>query len=353
MRFVKRGSTGCLVIALTILGHFSEPATACTRILYETGTGTYITGRSMDWSDIDAQTDLWVFPKGMKRDGGVGKGSITWTSKYGSVVVSFYDSLSSDGVNEAGLAANVQYLAEAGYGDAAARGKPTISVGAWLQYFLDNYESVAEAVKAMRPDPFTVILANLPNKAPALGHISISDATGDSAIFQYVDGKLNIHHSRKYKVMTNSPVYKQQIAINTYWDLIGGDRMLPGTPSAADRFVRASYTLKASKKFKDRRRAVSAAFSQIRAVGVPFGMTHPDLPNISSTLWRTVFDHDAKRYYFDSAINPSVVWVDVAKLDLKTGAKPMKLQLGVPDDAMAGNVASKLKPAKPFKFLAP
>lgn len=29
----------------------------CTRILYRTGTGTYVTGRGMDWNDLDMQTD--------------------------------------------------------------------------------------------------------------------------------------------------------------------------------------------------------------------------------------------------------------------------------------------------------
>ena len=42
--------------------------------------------------------------------------------------------------------------------------------------------------------------------------------------------------------MTNSPVYEQQIALNAYWDLIGGNNMLPGTINAADRFVRLSYS---------------------------------------------------------------------------------------------------------------
>lgn len=353
MYFVKRGFTGFLLMALTAVGLFCESAAACTRILYETGTGTYITGRSMDWSDLNAETDFWVFPKGMKRDGGVGADSITWRSKYGSVIVSFYESLTTDGVNEAGLAGNLQYLAESDYGNVATRRKPTISVGAWLQYILDNYGTVASAVEAMRSDPFTVIVANAPNGAPALVHISISDASGDSAILQYVDGKLNIHHSREYKVMTNSPPYEDQLAINTYWELIGGERMLPGTLSAADRFVRASYTLKASQKFEDRLSSVAAVFSQVRAVGVPFGMTHPDLPNISSTLWRTVIDHDAKRYYFDSAINPSVIWVDLDKVNLNRRARPMKLRLGIPRDGLAGDVSSKFKPAEPFKFIAP
>lgn len=183
-------------------------------------------------------------------------------------------------------------------------------------------------------------------------HIAPSDPSGDSAILEYVGGKLQIHHGPECKVMTNSPVYSQQIAIDTYWDLVGGNNFLPGTISAADRFVRASYALKVSPKFKDRREAVAAIFSQMRSIGVPLGMSDPDKPNISSTLWRTVIDHDAKRYYFDSVINPSVIWVDLDKVDLKPGAKPMKLKLGVPQN-FGGDVASKFEPAEPFKFLAP
>ena len=33
----------------------------------------------------------------------------------------------------------------------------------------------------------------------------MSDPNGDSAILEYKDGKLNIHHGREHKVMTNSP----------------------------------------------------------------------------------------------------------------------------------------------------
>lgn len=330
----------------------ASPAAACTRVLYETGEGSYITGRNMDWADLQAETDFWIFPRGMKRDGGVGAGSIAWTSKYGSVIISFYEAATSDGVNEAGLAGNILYLSESDYGDAAARKKPTISVGAWLQYLLDNYGTVAEAVDAMRSDPFTVITAKAPNGSPGVVHISISDPTGDSAIFEYIDGELQIHHSREYKVMTNSPVYDRQLAINNYWDLIGGNKMLPGTNNSADRFVRAAYNLKASRKFKDRRASVAAVFSQMRAVSVPLGMTDPEKPNISSTLWRSVFDHDAKRYYFDSVVNPSVIWVDLDKIDLNPGASPRKLNLCISDNP-AGDVSSKFEPAEPFKFLAP
>ncbi len=57
--------------------------------------------------------------------------------------------------------------------------------------------------------------------------MSISDATGDNAIFEYVKGKLVIHHDKNYLVMTNSPVFEKQLALNEYWDEIGSTVMLP------------------------------------------------------------------------------------------------------------------------------
>lgn len=59
------------VLILTGLG-----AKACTRILYETGEKSFIVGRMMDWAE-DPHSDLWLFPKGMTRNGGIGKGSIS------------------------------------------------------------------------------------------------------------------------------------------------------------------------------------------------------------------------------------------------------------------------------------
>ena len=322
----------------------------CTRIKYETGTGSYITGRGMDWNDPTAQTDLWVFPKGLERNGGIGKNPIKWTSKYGSVVASFYGAASADGINEKGLVGNVLYLAEADYGDAAKTGKPTLSIGGWVQYILDLYATVAEAVAALKDEPFTIVAPVLPNGRAAAVHTSLSDPSGDSAILEYLDGKLVIHHGPDCAVMTNSPTYDQQIAINTYWELIGGNRMLPGTINAADRYVRASYFLKSSPKYKEPHMAVASMFSQMRSIGVPLGMADPDHPNISATLWRTVYDHDARRFYFESALRPSVIWVDLEKVNLAPGADVMKVEtLG--SKVMAGDVSAEFQPSKPYKFM--
>ena len=178
-----------LLMTFAAVATTNPQADACTRVLYETGAGTFIVGRTMDWYD-DTGTDLWTFPRGMIRDGGVGPDSIKWTSKHGSLVGDIYDIASADGINEAGLVVNILYLAEANYGNAKSSGKPLLSVGAWPQYILDNFGNVAEAVEALKKEPFAIVAPELPGGKAAGGHIAIADATGDSAIFEYIKGNL-------------------------------------------------------------------------------------------------------------------------------------------------------------------
>jgi penicillin V acylase-like amidase (Ntn superfamily) len=150
--------------------------------------------------------------------------------------------------------------------------------------------------------------------------------------------------------MTNSPVYDEQLALNKYWQGIGGTTMLPGTNRAADRFVRALFYIDAVTKTADSREAVAAAFSVIRNVSVPLGITTPDQPNIASTLWRTAADHKNRRYYFESARDPNVFWVDLEEINFKAGATVKRLLL-TGDEIYAGNVAKQFNTAEPFAFL--
>ncbi|WP_442754976.1 linear amide C-N hydrolase [Methylocystis sp. JAN1] len=328
----------------------APPADACTRLLYETGTKSYMVGRSMDWM-VDPNTDLWAFPKGMARDGAVPQGAIRWTAKHGSVISSFYNLATVDGMNDAGLVANVLYLVESEYGDPAASKKPKLSIGAWAQYVLDNFGTVAEAVTALRKEPFAIVAPDLPDGHKAGGHMAVADATGDSAIFEYLGGKLVIHHGAQYRVMTNSPSYDQQLAINTYWNTVGGLQFLPGTARAADRFARISWNLNAAAKEADPRLATATTFSLIRAISVPLGIADPEQPNIASTVWRTVSDTAAKRYYFESAYNPAIFWVDLEKILPAAGGKPVKLDLsGRP--MLSGEVSESFVAAEPFKFIS-
>lgn len=328
----------------------AEATMACTRVVY-LGNNDVMTARSMDWKS-DIGTNLWILPNNVKRNGMAGPKSIQWTSKYGSVVATGYDISTTDGVNEKGLMANLLWLVESEYPNVKTSKKPTLGISLWAQYVLDNYATVNEAIQALEKEPFTVVTDQVPGeKRLATLHLSISDATGDSAIIEYIGGKQVIHHSRQYQVMTNSPIFDQQLALNAYWKQIGGTTMLPGTNRAADRFARASFYINTIPKNANYKHSLASVFGVIRNASVPFGLNTEEEPNISSTRWRTVVDHKRGLYFFESAVSPNVFWVDLKEINFKEG-QTKKLELG-PDQAMtyAGKANASFKVTKPFEFL--
>lgn len=348
-----------LISSLAILAA-QTPVAACTRAVYVANDGTILTGRSMDWGE-DMFSNMWVLPRGMKRDGMGGKNTVTWESKYGSLIVSGYDIGTCDGMNEKGLVVNMLALVESDYGKPAEGGK-VICMSTWAQYLLDNHATVAETVADLRKEEFRVQTIVLPTGRPANMHLAISDSTGDSAIFEYVDGKLVIHHGKQFKVLTNSPTYDQQLAIMEYWKLAGGlTKTLPGTSNAADRFVRATFLLGAlpvetSKNYisgspqkKFHFQAAMAVLSLMRSIGTPLGFSLDDQPWVSSTIWRTVSDSTNRIVLFDSAMTPATFWVKLDDLDFKPGAPVKKLQLAG-GKTYSGDAADKFVEAKLFNF---
>jgi penicillin V acylase-like amidase (Ntn superfamily) len=350
---LKRKPVSVLTKVTALLLAFGTPfSEACTRAVYLGTDGNVITARSMDWS-VDVGTNLWIFPRGMSRNGEAGPHSLHWDAKYGSVIATGYDVSTTDGMNEKGLVANLLWLVESEYPPQDSA-KPKLAISLWAQYVLDNFATVAEAIDTLQAEPFTLVTANVPGQERlATLHLAMSDATGDSAIIEYIDGKQVIHHDRKYQVMTNSPAFDQQLALDAYWKNIGGTVMLPGTNRAADRFARASFYINAIPKDEAPDVTVASVFSVIRNVSVPYGITTPGEPNISSTRWRTVADQKRKVYFFESALTPNVFWVDFRDVDFsKETGKVMKLDLGPHQkNTYSGNAVKDFKAAQPFKFL--
>ena len=329
-----------------------EPVNACTRVVYLGPSGNVLTARSMDWK-VDLGTNLWIFPRGMQRDGKAGPHSLDWTSKYGSVIATGYDVSTTDGMNEKGMVANLLWLVESRYPEQPSS-KPGLAISLWAQYILDNFSTVQEAVAYLETEPFHVVTDKVPgeNRMATL-HLSMSDATGDSAIVEYIDGKQVIHHDRKYQVMTNSPAFDKQLALDEYWKGIGGTVMLPGTNRAADRFARASFYINAIPENENPDITLASVFGVIRNVSVPYGISTPDEPNISSTRWRVVADQKRLIYFFESALTPNTFWINLQDVDFssETG-KVMKLELGKnQSDIYSGNTVKDFKQAQPFNFL--
>lgn len=340
--------TNLFCTTMLLAGNVAE---ACTRAVYLGLDGRYLTGRTFDWKDR-ITSNLWVFPRGIKRHGAAGPRSVEWTARHGSLVVSGYDISTVDGMNEAGLVANLLWQVNAQYPEDDGK-TPRISLSIWAQYFLDQFATVAEAVEHVRSTPLQAATGEVPGQPGRMTtvHLSLSDATGDSAILEWIEGRLMIHHSRDYQVMTNEPRFEDQLAITRYWSRVPGTVFLPGTSRAEDRFARASFLINAIPKTDDAREAAAGVFSVIRNVSAPWGISIDDQPNLSTTRWRIVADHKERLYYFESVYAPNVFWVDLKRIDFASGAEVRRLDLGEDQrNIFSGEVSGSFVSAKPFAF---
>lgn len=324
----------------------------CTRVLWPDAAGSVIVGRSMDYRR-DLATNLWKLPRGIHRSDGVND-ALRWTARYGSVVATAFDMISVDGLNEAGLAGHVLWLAESDYGT-LDKGRPALSQAIWLQYFLDNFASVADAIAWVRDTRVQLVPLTDPasGEVPAI-HLALDDATGDSAILEYIDGELEIHHGAQYRVMTNSPKYDLQLALLEQFEAWGGDKPLPGTTAAPDRFARATYFVERLPQPTSQVEAIAAMFSVMRNTAQPHRVPEAGRPDVSQTIWQSVTDLSRRRYVFESSVRPNIVWVDLDKVDLSEDSGEGVIDLGsrlAVEGGLAGNVSDRFERRPGLHFL--
>jgi choloylglycine hydrolase len=328
----------------------TEIANACSRVLWNDNGYSVLVGRTMDWPE-STEPVLTLFPRGMERNGGMaGKDVVVadnpakWTSKFGSLVTTVYGIGTADGINEKGLGVHLLYLTATDYGPRDPS-KPGLHAGLWTQYVLDNAATVAEALKLLEGVQIVMVEAN-GHKATV--HLAMEDASGDSAIIEYIGGKPVIHHGRQYKIMTNDPTYDEQLALLAKQDFSKptSDTPLPGNVNARDRFARAAYYSALLPKPKNDREAAASILAIARNVSVPFGAPYKGF-GIYNTEYRTAADLGNLRYFFELTTSPNVIWTDLATINLDAG-QPVRL-LDPDNIALSGDVSGQFKEGRaPF-----
>ncbi|KAH7175082.1 hydrolase [Fusarium flagelliforme] len=336
--------------ALFFLGA-SYQAQACSRVTYNASDDRIVVGRSMDFV-AETNTTFFAYPAGLKRTGSsVEANGYNWTSKYGSVTALMYGRAHVDGINEKGLTGSCLYLDGSDYGK-RNENMPSMWVGHWLQYFLDQYATVEEVARAVCPgggkSPFQVVATSLVPGVKSVGHLSYSDPSGDNLVMEYVEGALRCYQSTNYTVMTNEPTYDQQLAINSYWAPIA-ESALPGTSRPADRFVRLSYYLSEIPQTDDLPTAISYAAGMVRAVSVPIPReisAKPGAADIWPTYWRVFTDLRSQTIFYESASGPELFWFSLKDFDLSTKGTTQILDVQAsPWEERVGDVSKRFKKA--------
>lgn len=339
-------------------------AHACSRIFVNDNKIAKIVVRSMDLPvALPEQPRLVAFPRGLERDctrsilpgvkgniEGLGKNRLRWTSKYASVVMTGFDAGVSDGMNEHGLAAHMLTLVSVQHEPKDDR--PELSDALWVQYVLDNFQTVKEVVQAHKEGKFRLVPVTVPTLGllATLGsHLAVEDPTGDSAVLEYVNGKLVVHHGPEYTVMTNDPPFDEMLQRMKKYKAFGGRQELPGDSLEGEyRFARlATYArfLPEPKNYTD---AVAGAFSLMRIAQIPFRDPEKDKESEPEALWRgcqtnwvSAADLTNKIYYINSSVVPSLGWVELKDLNLNAGA-PI-LVTNPHDPEQGGDLAKRLK----------
>lgn len=328
--------TGLLAAPLALR---ADALIACSRVFVNDRKLAKIVVRSMDLPvSFPERPKFFVFPRGLTREAshgvlpgvkaalqGVGAKTMRWTSRYGLAAMTGFDGAATDGLNEKGLAAHMLVLSQSQHEPKDDRVE--LPDALWAQYVLENFATVEEVVDAHKSGAFRVVGAwssDLGLAAPLGLHLAVEDTSGDSAIVEYVAGKLVIHHGAEYRVMTNDPHLDEMLERMKKYKDFGGGAELPGASDPEYRFARLLAYYKYLPDPKTYTEAVAGAMSLLRIAQVPFRdparVPAAGLMAGVQTNWVSAADVTNDIYYINSATVPSLFWLDLKTADLSAGA---------------------------------
>lgn len=227
---------------------------ACSSFLLEKD-GAYVAGRNLDSNKFTSGAVV-VNIRGIRKESRswnelaygqeVENPHITWVSKYGSVAFNtFGRDFVDGGMNEAGLFIQEMSLVENQYPEDPA--KPRFFMMLWMQYVLDNFESVDQVVESAN----SVIIDGWN------WHFFAADAAGNTAAIEFIGGKpvLTYGKAMPITVLANE-TYATEMDRLLQYEGFGGDKLVilkedehqrdPNEPTEDDRFVNAATLINRS-----------------------------------------------------------------------------------------------------------
>lgn len=327
--------------AIAILTSAHLRSEACTRVVYNGAPGITMVGRSLDWK-TPIPTNLYVYPRGISKQGADSSNPVRWTSRYGAVYAVGYDGGVTEGMNERGLVVNGLFCKGTIYENDStlALGRPQMSLAMFVAWMLDLNDNVPELTARLRRRDFTIAGATFDGGTVSTLHFGITDRLGNTAVVEFVNGELDIYEGSTptMPVLTNDPIWPQMNAIEQYWSKVPGSDFLPGSVKSPDRFVRATFFDRNVVATADADTAVTICRSIVMNASVPFLYTFEGEPNVSSTQWRSISDISRLRYYFDIVTRMGMIYVDLSNVSLTPGSPILKFDTSDAPCNLAGEI---------------
>jgi len=313
----------------------------CTCLKIKAKDSSVVVARTMEFG-VELDSKMTIFPRGYKYKGSAPseKIGLEWEGEYGFVGM---DAMGlpyvSDGLNEAGLYVGDLLLPGFAQYQDVPEGEEVNSLAPLdvAGYLLSTCQNVAEAKEAIKK--VFVWAMNVPQLSGVLPlHFAVHDTWGNSAVFEYVKGELNIVDN-PLGVLTNSPYFDWHminvrnfvnLSANNIPDLkLKGDDVvpigqgsgmlgLPGDSTPPSRFVRAVALTQSVLEAQNAEEATKNAFHVINNFDIPKGFVREERKGQMTydyTSWLTISNLKEKIYYYRGYDNMKFYRVKLADID--------------------------------------
>ena len=332
-----------LLLGLSLM--HANRADACTGITLKSDDGSTVVARTIDWSGTTMNNIYVVAPRNHTFRATTPAGMETgleFTTKYGYVGLGMEESdFVVDGMNEAGLVAELFYFPNFGEYQSFDRAQADSTIGdlqlvSWMLARFATIEEIQAAIK-------DVHVVNIYPGASTV-HWRITDASGHQVILEIVDGIPHFYES-EIGVLTNSPGYPWQISnLNNYVNLAPGTAGpsklgaltlrafgsgsgflgLPGDFTPPSRFVRAAFLSSFNIPLKTGYDAAMHSFHVLNNFDVPLAVQYargakmPDMP--SATQWTISTDMKGRMIYYRTMYNSAIRSINMNDINFETVA---------------------------------
>ena len=307
-----------------------------------------VVGRSMEFGE-DLGSQILVGGRGTKKHGAAPDlplGGLSWTAKYGYVGLNVaglhMPHLICDGMNEKGLSIGALWLPGfTEYSPAVTNNAQALDVTHFTNWVLGNFATVAEVKTGLTG---VQIWGGPLTRAKIPLHFSIHDASGQSAVLEFLDGSTQGQWQvNPVGVLTNAPPFAWQLTnIRNYVGLssvdaqpitIGGNsypppghgsgmRGVPGDSTPPSRFIRLLFQKQFAMQPANSADASKLALHLLNTVDIPLGTSaakneqKPSKGNDDYTQWVVIKALTARTFSYRTADNPTLMQINFDELDL-------------------------------------
>jgi len=315
--------TSFLILFLVFLNHLTMYA--CSTFKLQKGN-ELIYGHNLNQGDIGVPGLIFINKRGIFKLGRtwselttkerLNPSSHCWISRYGSVTFNnFGRDFPDGGMNEVGL-----YIWEMNEDIDYPKNDslPKLNQMNWMQYILDNYSTVKEAIQCASEI-----------EIDGWGwHYFVGDAQGNCAAIAFIDGEIVVNRDQTMPVpgLFNTP-YSRELELLKYYKGFGGLYEPDLSDHRVPRFVKTAVMIRDYKPSQD---IVDYGFEMLDALKVY------DVPE-----WSIIFDVRKRNVYFKTRINSEIKSFSMEEIDFTNNSPVLILNM---DTKEGGDVLNKFHP---------